>query len=40
MASVTNIDEVLEGHVALELECVDRLYLKRTFCGCRCPVRS
>src|SRR5439155_8859936 len=27
MASVTNINEVLEGHVALELEGVDRLYL-------------
>ena len=27
MASVTNINEVLEGHVALEMECVDRLYL-------------
>jgi hypothetical protein len=27
MASVTNINEVLEGHVALEVDCVDRLYL-------------
>jgi hypothetical protein len=27
MASVANIDDVLEGHVALEIECVDRLYL-------------
>jgi hypothetical protein len=27
MASVANINEVLEGHVALEIECVDRLYL-------------
>jgi len=27
MRSVTNINEVLEGHVALEVECVDRLYL-------------
>jgi hypothetical protein len=27
MACVTNINEVLEGHVKLELECVDRLYL-------------
>src|SRR6266849_606487 len=27
MGSVTNINEVLEGHVALEVECVDRLYL-------------
>ena len=25
--TVTNINEVLEGHVALEVECVDRLYL-------------
>jgi hypothetical protein len=27
MASVANINDVLEGHVALEIECVDRLYL-------------
>jgi hypothetical protein len=27
MASVANINEVLDGHVALEIECVDRLYL-------------
>jgi hypothetical protein len=27
MASVSNINDVLEGHVALEIECVDRLYL-------------
>ena len=27
MASVTNINDVLAGHVALEVECVDRLYL-------------
>src|SRR3974390_2211986 len=27
MGSVTNINEVLDGHVVLELECVDRLYL-------------
>jgi hypothetical protein len=27
MVSVTNINELLEGHVALEVECVDRLYL-------------
>jgi hypothetical protein len=27
MAGVTNINDVLEGHVALEVECVDRLYL-------------
>jgi hypothetical protein len=27
MASVANINEVLDGHVALEVECVDRLYL-------------
>jgi hypothetical protein len=26
-ASVVNINDVLEGHVALEVECVDRLYL-------------
>jgi hypothetical protein len=27
MVSVANINDVLEGHVALEVECVDRLYL-------------
>jgi len=27
MASVANINDMLEGHVALEIECVDRLYL-------------
>jgi hypothetical protein len=27
MASEANINDVLEGHVALEIECVDRLYL-------------
>jgi hypothetical protein len=27
MVSVANINDVLEGHVALEIECVDRLYL-------------
>jgi hypothetical protein len=27
MATVANINDVLEGHVALEIECVDRLYL-------------
>jgi hypothetical protein len=27
MTSVTNINEVLEGHVSLEVECIDRLYL-------------
>ena len=27
MASVVNINDVLDGHVALEIECVDRLYL-------------
>ena len=27
IAGVTNINDVLEGHVALEVQCVDRLYL-------------
>src|SRR5579863_2021114 len=27
MVSVANINEVLEGHVALAVDCVDRLYL-------------
>jgi hypothetical protein len=27
MAAVANINDVLEGHVGLEIECVDRLYL-------------
>jgi hypothetical protein len=33
MASVVNINEVLAGHVSLEVECVDRLYL-----NAYCPV--
>ncbi len=27
MATVTNVNDVLDGHVGLEIECVDRLYL-------------
>jgi hypothetical protein len=27
VTSVVNINDVLDGHVALEVECVDRLYL-------------
>ena len=27
MAAVVNINDVLDGHVALEVDCVDRLYL-------------
>ena len=27
MGGVANINDVLDGHVALEIECVDRLYL-------------
>jgi len=27
MTSVTNINQVLEGHVGLDLACIDRLYL-------------
>jgi hypothetical protein len=27
MASVININDVLEGHVSLELDCVDRIYM-------------
>lgn len=27
MVAVTNINDVLDGHVRLEIECVDRLYL-------------
>ena len=27
VTSTTNINDVLEGHVALEIECIDRLYL-------------
>jgi hypothetical protein len=27
MTSVTNINDVLDGHVGLDLDCIDRLYL-------------
>jgi hypothetical protein len=27
MTSVVNINDVLDGHVSLEVQCVDRLYL-------------
>ena len=27
MTSVVNINDVLDGHVSFELECVDRLYI-------------
>ena len=27
MSTVTNINEVLDGHVSLEVECVDRMLL-------------
>ncbi len=27
MTSVTNINDVLDGHVGLDLSCIDRLYL-------------
>ena len=27
VATATNINDVLDGHVGLEIECVDRLYL-------------
>jgi hypothetical protein len=37
MASVANINDVLEGHVALELECVDRLLLNGYVPGLQLP---
>lgn len=37
MASVANINDVLEGHVALELECVDRLLLTAYVPGLQVP---
>ena len=37
MASVANINDVLEGHVALELECVDRLLLNAYVPGLQVP---
>ena len=27
MTSVVNINDVLDGHVSLEVDCVDRLYI-------------
>jgi hypothetical protein len=37
MVSVANINEVLEGHVALEVECVDRLVLNAYVPGLQAP---
>ena len=37
MASVANINEVLEGHVALEIECVDRVILNAYVPGLQVP---
>jgi hypothetical protein len=37
MAGVANINDVLEGHVALELECVDRLLLNAYVPGLQMP---
>jgi hypothetical protein len=37
MASVANISDVLEGHVALEIECVDRLLLNAYVPGLQVP---
>ena len=37
MASVANINDVLEGHVALEVECVDRLILNAYVPGLQVP---
>jgi len=37
MASVVNINDVLEGHVALEVECVDRLLLNAYVPGLQVP---
>jgi hypothetical protein len=37
MASVANINDVLAGHVALEVECVDRLYLNAYVPGLQVP---
>jgi hypothetical protein len=37
MASVANINDVLEGHVALEIDCVDRLLLNAYVPGLQVP---
>jgi hypothetical protein len=37
MASVANINDVIEGHVALEVECVDRLLLNAYVPGLQVP---
>ena len=37
MASVVNINDVLQGHVALEIECVDRLLLNAYVPGLQVP---
>ena len=39
VASVVNINEVLDGHVRLEVDCVDRLYLNAYVPDCRSAAR-
>jgi len=39
MTTVANINEVLEGHVVLEVECVDRMLLNAYVPTCRCKLR-
>jgi hypothetical protein len=39
MTSVVNINDVLEGHVVLDIECVDRLYLNAYIPNLRSAIR-
>ena len=37
---VVTVNDILDGHVGLDLECFDRIYLNGWVCPtCRCPAR-
>ena len=37
---VVTVNDILDGHVGLDLECFDRIYLSTGGCPtCRCPAK-
>jgi hypothetical protein len=36
---VVTVNDILDGHVGLDLECFDRIYLNGWVHTCRCPGR-